>query len=365
MCVVKIEFFWYELEVIGYKIRHNLMRSFLVMGNKRNILWINLLKGICMISVYLLHSEQYTGMIWVKSYGYLLQPFYVNAFFFVSGYLLFRKWLSIDNSVMMSRESYWKSLKNLVFKLILPTIVFASVLYIPKILFNNGDVSVGEYFYDVWGGISFWFTSALLVSQIVLLTLFLLNNRNIWFYFIVSAGLFAFAYWLSRVDITPFPWYYKSGLAATLFLTLGGVYQRYELAIDKFVGKIGYVVVFIVYCVCMIWDFNTHSMRFGLMSVNINLLGFVVALLGIVMLVGVCKKLNSIKIVNYIGENSIVFYFLSGAVPATISTIFKCFFAINYFYVLLIALLSIIVSCGLCFLINRYFKFLLDLRSFM
>lgn len=67
------------------------------MESKKNILWINLLKGICMISVYLLHAEVYTGMAWVKSYGFVLQPFYVNAFFFVSGYLLFRKWLSVNN----------------------------------------------------------------------------------------------------------------------------------------------------------------------------------------------------------------------------------------------------------------------------
>lgn len=333
------------------------------MENKKNILWINLLKGICIVSVYLLHTEIYIGIAWVKSYGYLLQPFYVNAFFFVSGYLLFRKWLSNDGGwAMMSIENYLNSLNNLFFRLILPTIVFATILYIPKVFFNGEDIDIGQYFYNVFGGISFWFTSALLISQIVLLTLFLFNNRNIWFSFFISLGLFIFAYWLSRIDTTPFPWYYKSGLAATLFLSLGGVYQRYELVIDKFVGKIGYVAVFVVYWLCMIWDFNTHSMAFGLMSVNINLLGFIVALLGIVMLVGVCKKLNSIKIINYIGENSIVFYFLSGAVPAMISTIFKYFFITNYFYVLLITLLSIIVSCVLCFFINRYFRFLLDLR---
>lgn len=332
------------------------------MENRRNILWINLLKGICMTSVYLLHVEAYTGMAWVKSYGFVLQPFYVNAFFFVSGYLLFRKWMSVSGLTMMCRENYLNSLNNLFFRLMLPAIIFASVLYLPKIIFNNADVSIGKYFYDVWGGISFWFISALFVSQSVLLTLFLMNNRNIWFYFVISVLLFAFAYWLSIIDSTPFPWCYKSGLAATLFLTFGGIYQRYELVIDKVVGKIGYVVVFFIYWLCVIWDFNIYSMRFVLMSVNFNLLGFVVAMLGIVMLVGVCKKLNSIKIINYIGENSIIFYFLSGAVPAMISTIFKYFFITNYFYVLLITLLSIIVSCVLCFFINRYFRFLLDLR---
>ncbi len=55
--------------------------------------WIDAVKAICMIAVYLLHSEAYYG-IGDISYGYVLTPFYVNAFFFVSGYLLFKKYLS-------------------------------------------------------------------------------------------------------------------------------------------------------------------------------------------------------------------------------------------------------------------------------
>lgn len=332
------------------------------MENKRNILWVNLLKGICILLVYLIHSEVYTGICWVKSYGHVFLPFYIVSFFFISGYLLFRKWFLAESLFMMSKESYLVSLKNLFFRLMLPTIVFATILYIPKIFFNRENIYISQYFYNVFGGISFWFTSALLISQIVLLTLFLFNNRNIWFSFFISLGLFIFAYWLSRIDTTPFPWYYKSGLAATLFLSFGGIYWKYELLIDKLIGNIGYILIVVIYWVLMIWDFDSHFIDSYLISVNFNFLGIITALLGIVMLVGVCKKLNSIKIINYIGENSIIFYFLSGAVPATISTIFKYFFAINYFYVLLITLLSMIVSCGLCFLINKYFKFLLDFR---
>jgi peptidoglycan/LPS O-acetylase OafA/YrhL len=53
----------------------------------KQIYWINTLKAICMISVYVLHSEAYYGAR--VTYGYFLYPFYVNAFFFISGYLFF------------------------------------------------------------------------------------------------------------------------------------------------------------------------------------------------------------------------------------------------------------------------------------
>ena len=49
--------------------------------------WIDHVKVICMIGVYLLHSEAYYGFGDIQ-YGMLITPFYVNAFFFVSGYLM-------------------------------------------------------------------------------------------------------------------------------------------------------------------------------------------------------------------------------------------------------------------------------------
>lgn len=53
--------------------------------------WIDTLKAVCMICVYLRHSETYYGCSGVM--GYMVNPFYVNAFFFISGYLFFGKWL--------------------------------------------------------------------------------------------------------------------------------------------------------------------------------------------------------------------------------------------------------------------------------
>ena len=57
--------------------------------------WIDNVKAICMIGVYLLHSEVYYGFGDIQ-YGILITPFYVNAFFFVSGYLMFNKYLNVS-----------------------------------------------------------------------------------------------------------------------------------------------------------------------------------------------------------------------------------------------------------------------------
>ena len=69
--------------------------------------WIDNVKAICMIGVYLLHSEAYYGYGSVQ-YGVFFRPFYVNAFFLVSGYLLFRKLLNVS---ALTWGGIWKPFK--------------------------------------------------------------------------------------------------------------------------------------------------------------------------------------------------------------------------------------------------------------
>lgn len=60
---------------------------------KKDILWINNLRALCILSVFFVHTENYYGYN-IGVLDHLVHPFYVNAFFFVSGYLLLRKQLS-------------------------------------------------------------------------------------------------------------------------------------------------------------------------------------------------------------------------------------------------------------------------------
>ena len=59
----------------------------------KNISWINLLKALSLIGVFFVHCESYYGR--TLSFDNFIYPWYVNAFFFVSGYLLFWKQLSV------------------------------------------------------------------------------------------------------------------------------------------------------------------------------------------------------------------------------------------------------------------------------
>ena len=73
------------------------------MSNK-NINWINVVKALCIIFVFLRHCGNYYGAHLGWFDGVYL-PFYVNAFFFVSGYLLFWKQLSVPK-ILETRQEF-------------------------------------------------------------------------------------------------------------------------------------------------------------------------------------------------------------------------------------------------------------------
>lgn len=231
-------------------------------------------------------------------------------------------------------------------------------------VFHSSDASVAQYFYDVFGGVSYWFTSALVVSQLILLTLMLTRIKNIWFYFAASVGLFVIALIVRNFDMTPFPWYYKSGMAATLFMTLGGLYGKYEDVVDKVIGKIGLLLMGIVYVAIMLFVAKTYDLRCGMLSVNVNAAGFAVSLLGIALIVGISKFLPDNNFLNYIGRHSIVFYFFSGVYPAAFGAVAQRIFeAPAYWIVLLVWLMAFICGAATTWFIDRYLPFLLDLRK--
>ena len=77
------------------------------MSDKKNIIWINTLKAICILAVFLVHCQGYYGA-GVGDANQFVHTFYVNAFFFVSGYLLFWKQLS-EPKIMEERRLYMTS----------------------------------------------------------------------------------------------------------------------------------------------------------------------------------------------------------------------------------------------------------------
>lgn len=330
---------------------------------KHELPWVDNVKGISMLAVYLIHSEVYYG-IGDKDYGYLLIPFYVNAFFFVSGYLFWNKYLLNNSNAMLAGGG-----KNVIFKVVIPTVLFSSLFFIPKMMFHGNAVDWKEFGLWIIGGISFWFTSALAVAQIILLgLLWVIKSKKIWIYLIVTVGLFAIGLYLnnSRQSTAAeafFPWFYMTGFEFTLVMTLGGLYRVYEKRIDS-VMKYTLIVVIIAYVCLIISDWHSHELKLVNLGGIVDIRGGMCVLCGIILIIALSKILPSIGFLKFISRNSILFYFFSGLFPAAIGVIAKsACHDTNYGVTLIVAFSSVCCGALTTLFVVKYFPYLTDLRK--
>lgn len=133
---------------------------------------------------------------------------------------------------------------NSFFRIIVPSVIFATIEYVPKNLIRGYDLDISDLFWDTLGGCTYWFTSALVISQIVLLVLFFTRCGTIWLYWIISMIIMAGGMYMAENEINFLGlshdlWEFKHGLYALPFLTAGGLYWKYETMIQKIMRKKG------------------------------------------------------------------------------------------------------------------------------
>ena len=327
--------------------------------------WIDAVKAICMLSVYLCHSEIYSnGDVHMC---YALQGFYVNAFFVMSGYLLF--WKMLDQKTELGSEYFKKKMANLATKLILPSIIFGVLLYIPKSLFHKGGLDLPSVLFNTLGGMNYWFISALVVAEIAVLAIGCTCKwKNIWTYaapiLIVSAAGGYLCHLNTQTTLeSHFPWFYKTGMVYTLFLLLGGLLNRYEEEYDRAMKYLFLpLLALTIYILLSTWQ-DKSALCFGLGG-DFNIAGLVLSLCSISTVVTFCKKLDENKLLAFIGRNSIVFYFLSGALPASLSTAVKpeCIKYGNLLFIV-VAIVSTAIAFIATKLILKYAPFILGMQK--
>ena len=312
-----------------------------------------------MIGVYIAHTEAFTtgNTMLIKA----VLPFYVNAFFFISGYLLYKKYLEKEIIENFSLTTYKKGVLNSLLKIAIPTIIFSTLIYLPKILFHGSLFNLSTFAIEILGGTSFWFTSALLVAQLMLLTLFL-SKKNIWFYISITTFVFLLVQSLCDYTTKPaieyFPWFWRTGLNYSLIMSLGGLYMTCEdklkglvLCIATAISITGYYLLY-----------TGHDVACLGLSGRCNLIGFLTSIATTLVLIEITKRIKANKAMNFIGKNSILFYFFSGATPATFASLSTKFNINGEISLIMTLILSLTSSYAISYIIVKYLPFLTDLR---
>ena len=332
--------------------------------DKKNIIWINYIKALAIIAVYLIHVQ----VIYGYSIGFLLKlinPWFVNAFFFVSGYLIYRKQLTrpiidqdgIDYLLGGGRISFL----NIFYRIIIPSVIFASIEYVPSCLIQGRNLSLASFLFKTIGGGTYWFTSALVVAEIATILLLISRKRNMEFYFLISFLIGSIGIALQHGAFANEIWAYHRGVIAVMFLAFGGLYWKYEFIINKFMKWYFLVVLTLIYifiiCLCPENSslISTHTLQ---------PLGVLSALIAIVLLIKGCQYIPHNYILTFIGQNTLMFYFLSGALPILLSAMAHKLISGTYLVVMLFVLfLSLLLAYIVTFILIKYAPWCFDLRK--
>lgn len=322
--------------------------------------------------MYLLYICQIYYDYWLGSINNFIHPFYVNAFFFVSGYLLFRKQLSEPLIKQRTGEYVVGGGKllssNIIWRLIVPTILFSVIEFFPSHVLRGHGFDMGTFMYKTIGGCTYWFTAALVVAELLIVGMLLTRIRNVWFYFAISCLLFALGQvivangWSIFEQYPSLPWQYKHGLYAIIFMAFGGLYWRYESVINRWMNLYSLIGMIGVYVTCLVlWPKQFHVL---ISTLDLNVPGMAFSLLSTLMLIELCKKIPSSNLLNYIGQNTIGFYFMSGALPIVLSMIVHKFMPeYNAFGLMVVFTGSICIGFAIVYLLNRFTPWVFDLRS--
>lgn len=126
------------------------------MVNKK-ITWINTMKALCLIGVFFVHCQLYYGLL-LNDINQFIYPFYVNGFFFISGYLLFCKQLSSPKieenmKIYISKNGGGNlMLSNIFYRIIIPSIIFSIITFFPSCIIQGRDINLSFALYKTIGG---------------------------------------------------------------------------------------------------------------------------------------------------------------------------------------------------------------------
>lgn len=249
---------------------------------------------------------------------------------------------------------------NVLYRIVLPSILFSTITFLPSCIIQGREVSLSFMLYKTIGGGTYWFTSALVVAEIILFSLFCTRKKNILFYGFVSSAVAIIGILIVQLDFTCSNiWAWRQGLLALFFLTFGGLYWKYENYLSFKIGLFSLLLIAYVIMIVGLKECNNPLIS----TLQIKPLGFLTSLIACILLVWICKHLPEIKVLRYIGQNSLGFYFLSGAIPIILGKIANILFSTkNMFILLLVFVISLVLTYIFVMIMNKWFPWLFDLR---
>lgn len=319
--------------------------------NLERIHWIDSLRGICILSILLDHTELYYTGINIINYN----TYVVNAlvlFFILSGYLMYKE---IGFNLR-------KKLKSIAKSLLLPYFLFSIILSVPKALVHGNNIEIGNCLLQIISGQSSWFIAALCLSELIFaLTVWITHGKMIAISIICMLG-FGISIHLSKGS-QPYIWQLDNSMQALLFLCMGYAYRKYE-QVFSIISRTSYTCLFFLLLIIIKVYEYMNDVNMLIWHININ--NYLVFLIDIficsIFMIQLCKMLPPCRWLEWTGSHSLVYYFLCGGVPLLTSLAFERMswtYNGNYLLVLAVFLCVYIITTILTLIIYKYLPFII------
>ncbi len=303
-----------------------------------------------MLAIVLNHTDFYLAGEVVVSF----ELFGTNAlmtFFVVSGYLFYRE--NFDIRRKLSSEFR---------HLVIPYFIFTIIIVVPKILVRGEEFVPKDVLLGIVCGQASWFVAARAVAGVLFALLITVANRFCRLILPVGCAALAVVPFIFRCDALRI-WNLDIALMSLVYLCLGYFYHVYEEAAGKRLRLWMCIPVLLfavlVKCAEQHYGFAVPVSPVGITSFPVFLIDTVPVAFVVIAL---CRRYDGCPFLNYVGRNSIVFYFLCGGVPLLMGMAFRriglCYGG-NYLITLLDFAAVLMVMSALAYIITRWFPFMI------
>lgn len=344
------------------------------MINIQRIDYVDTIKYICIMFVMLSHLDANTNLMWA-----FYSPFFLSAFFFVSGY------------VYKQKGDFKSFIYKKIRQLFIPWLFFSvfNIIISHILTFNYHSDLITELkwnFLQIRGcGDGIWFVAALFVAFIP-------------FYFFIdrfekvsksSSGYTACIIaivisWVLSVisivysynmpsDIYPWgssalPWHVEYIFQAMFYMVLGYMFRKYyEEYIDKYNSLRNRIIVLAIYLIIV---YMPILLDIGMILAIRIIYKFISEIFGIAVVVMFAKVIKTNRYISCVGQNTLIYFALHGKVYSLIQTLLKKYVGVLYadilgnviassvFGIIFAVVISVILIIP-TYIINRWFPFII------
>ncbi len=335
--------------------------------------WIDSVRGISMLAIVLFHTEMYLVGNSLIDYNYYVENALV-AFFVIAGYLFYK-----EDGFNIKRK-----LISIVRFLLVPYFIFTLIICVPKAYVHGELNNMDEILLDLVLGKASWFIAALIVSEFIFCILIFLSQRYYKLILPISCFICAVIAFLFPCDYL-YTWFTNAALMSIVFLYIGYFYHAKEAKIDENFNIFVFICLVILLIVLkLLEDAQDQNMVMDPNIITSVSMFYCDTLASSFILIWVFKRIdrwqfrncvkrnNALKplwliqkigrFVNYVGRNSLVFYFLCGGVPLLVGMLFNHIglsYHGNYLIVLLAFATSTFVISLASYVITNYLPFMI------